>query len=447
MSIGAVYALIPVIIILILIAAAAGLRGGADLFTLLGFGTIMQMATGFGTGGAGKGISKATEFKEQMSTPTGGAKPKIAGLGKTVRAQNKTKNAARQAAFLNIKPTDDYLKSKGVTKVSDLNAAQRKELYTVILANPTGSMTKARRDAFNARTDWRKKASDFLVSTDKIKIGTEGKGFGVGNLRVNLGLMAGPGGAQFNPRFRHVKKGEALEEDKDNIKSPTGAMGKWAGGWNMPMAWTNWRELVTLKSGISNSVSKDIRRMMKEKEAEMRTAEHPEYLKNGYLNTVLRNKVSEKYEPYGPEAANIAEWRYGASRVPFVGSYGVAAATLLLAVRTVGRNAASSVGESGEPVPKMPKSSWQMANEGAVTKEFLVDRGKNKVAELEEEDRKRLEALLSEYAKNPRRSYLIRTYTPFPAVGEWTGINGWARFAGETLKTVAKPRRFKVERP
>ena len=88
-----------------------------------------------------------------------------------------------------------------------------------------------------------------------------------------------------------------------------------------------------------------------------------------------------------------------------------------------------------------------MANEGAVTKEFLVDRGKNKVAELEEEDRKRLEALLSEYAKNPRRSYLIRTYTPFPAVGEWTGINGWARFAGETLKTVAKPRRFKVERP
>ena len=55
LSFNAIYVLIPIILIIILIAAAAGLTRGTDIFELLGFGAIMGFTSGMGQGRA-KGL-------------------------------------------------------------------------------------------------------------------------------------------------------------------------------------------------------------------------------------------------------------------------------------------------------------------------------------------------------------------------------------------------------
>ncbi len=80
LSIGAIYAFIPIIVIIILIAAAAGLMRGTDIFALFGIGTLMGMASGIGKG-AGKGLGSGNKYR---STPAkflpGGTKGGVAGL-------------------------------------------------------------------------------------------------------------------------------------------------------------------------------------------------------------------------------------------------------------------------------------------------------------------------------------------------------------------------------
>ena len=62
LSLGAVYAFIPVIIIIVLIIAASG-SVGRDFFELFGFASIVGWAAGIGGGGAGKGISKSRQYR------------------------------------------------------------------------------------------------------------------------------------------------------------------------------------------------------------------------------------------------------------------------------------------------------------------------------------------------------------------------------------------------
>ncbi len=56
--IGAIYAFIPIVIIIILIAAAVGLSRGSDIFALFGIGTLIGLKGTIGTGSTGKGLTR-----------------------------------------------------------------------------------------------------------------------------------------------------------------------------------------------------------------------------------------------------------------------------------------------------------------------------------------------------------------------------------------------------
>jgi len=58
LSFGAIYALIPVIIIVILILAAAGMQRGTGIFQLFGIATLAGIGSQIGRGGAGKGLGR-----------------------------------------------------------------------------------------------------------------------------------------------------------------------------------------------------------------------------------------------------------------------------------------------------------------------------------------------------------------------------------------------------
>jgi hypothetical protein len=57
LSLGAIYAFIPIVIILILIGAAVGLTRGTDIFAALGIGALIGIGATTGKGGTGKGIA------------------------------------------------------------------------------------------------------------------------------------------------------------------------------------------------------------------------------------------------------------------------------------------------------------------------------------------------------------------------------------------------------
>ena len=59
MSLGAIYAFIPIVIIIILIAAAAGLSRGTDIFQVFGIGALIGIGSSIGKGGTGTSIKGA----------------------------------------------------------------------------------------------------------------------------------------------------------------------------------------------------------------------------------------------------------------------------------------------------------------------------------------------------------------------------------------------------
>ena len=58
LSFGGVYAFVPIVIIVILIAAAAGLSRGTSIFSAFGIGAIIGLGGSFGSGGRGKALHK-----------------------------------------------------------------------------------------------------------------------------------------------------------------------------------------------------------------------------------------------------------------------------------------------------------------------------------------------------------------------------------------------------
>ncbi len=95
LSIGAIYALIPLVIIIILIAAAVGLTRGSTIFELFGIEALVGMASAknIGAGKAGTGIGGTTMTKMQ-------ARQKLAGFGATSagKTQKVTGTLAASAA-------------------------------------------------------------------------------------------------------------------------------------------------------------------------------------------------------------------------------------------------------------------------------------------------------------------------------------------------------------
>ena len=108
LSFNAIYVLIPILIIIILIAAAAGLTRGTDIFNLLGFGAIMGFTSGMGQGRA-KGL-------RGRKYGAGGAKG--AARIKQRAAKQKKKGAA---AKVNKKSGGSVV--KGATKFGALGGA------------------------------------------------------------------------------------------------------------------------------------------------------------------------------------------------------------------------------------------------------------------------------------------------------------------------------------
>jgi len=68
LSFQAILTLIPIIVIIILIGAAAGLSRGSNIFTFFGFGSLLGFSKGIGSGGAGKSIKNIKYSKRSNST-------------------------------------------------------------------------------------------------------------------------------------------------------------------------------------------------------------------------------------------------------------------------------------------------------------------------------------------------------------------------------------------
>lgn len=329
LSIGAIYALIPVLIILILIAAAAGLRGGGDLFALLGFGAIMQMASGFGAGGAGKGISKTTEFKELMSTPGGGVKARMAGYGARSKNKASAKKMNKQNVYLRSSEgqgartaakavvtrqiVNDYVKKNGLSSPKALNSDQRREIKGIFAsmdANPRQWLVAGHRNGLDTGSGFRRFMTT-LSETDSKNIGknsTDSKG--IGKVRLAIRAKFGWGGFVLEPTIRWGTKTAFSKKGLAGYKFST------------PMA-----------NIVNNS-----RNMKAEKLANREIGQlmkSTERTNPGYVDGLMRAQVRAEYAGRGPGVAAVAEWRYGAGQVPIVGGYGAAAATVLIAAMSM----------------------------------------------------------------------------------------------------------------
>ena len=96
LSFDIIEALVPVIIVLILIAAAAGLTRGTDIFALFGLGTIMGFANA-GSGRVGKGL-KGTRYGADVIKRGRAAGKAKGGLVKNAKAAKAKYNAAKAKA-------------------------------------------------------------------------------------------------------------------------------------------------------------------------------------------------------------------------------------------------------------------------------------------------------------------------------------------------------------
>ncbi|MGC8652107.1 MAG: hypothetical protein ACP5UH_02555 [Candidatus Micrarchaeia archaeon] len=135
LSIGAIYAFIPIIIILILIAAAAGLMRGTDIFAFFGIGTLMGMASGAGRG-AGKGFSGGNKYRS--SPAKSGTIFGFAGA-----QANKLRNLQRQPLIKQGQEAQNRLETlsrPGSNPAAPLQAPGARGANTVKLAVFSGRM-------------------------------------------------------------------------------------------------------------------------------------------------------------------------------------------------------------------------------------------------------------------------------------------------------------------
>jgi hypothetical protein len=128
LSIGAVYAFIPIVIIIILILAARG-SAGRGFFDMFGISTLFTAVTGIGGGGAGKGLSSGKAAKYQASAKgkktAGAVKGVNAGIANIVKKNAAAENAVLQGMSIAElhKLIENYglgIKAKGLVTKDDL---------------------------------------------------------------------------------------------------------------------------------------------------------------------------------------------------------------------------------------------------------------------------------------------------------------------------------------
>jgi len=113
-----VYALVPVIIILIFILAAAGLTRGVSIFNLFGIGALMGIGGGVGKGGAGKGLKAASAVKRNKMKATIAKSPRgLPNLAKRLGVRQKTTHLQKKQAIY-IEKIGKNIKAKNAKKVT-----------------------------------------------------------------------------------------------------------------------------------------------------------------------------------------------------------------------------------------------------------------------------------------------------------------------------------------
>ena len=136
LSFGGVYAFVPIVIIVILIAAAAGLSRGTSIFSAFGIGAIIGLGGSFGGGGRGKALHKQGYGGKAAQRRAAAAKIQGKKLGK---------GHLKKAAALS-KGGAAALKARSISKNSSLTSAlaekgaaalSKKGLPTDIVAGAT----------------------------------------------------------------------------------------------------------------------------------------------------------------------------------------------------------------------------------------------------------------------------------------------------------------------
>lgn len=108
LSLGSVYAFIPVVVIFILILAARG-SIGRDFFEVFGIASLVGWTKGIATGGAGKGIGRGRAYKsnaERTAPAAGQAGRTLLGHQDTFRSRNDLESGGRgrRESGLGLKP-------------------------------------------------------------------------------------------------------------------------------------------------------------------------------------------------------------------------------------------------------------------------------------------------------------------------------------------------------
>lgn len=107
MSIGAIYALIPIVIIVLLIAASVGLSRGSSVFAILGIGALVDYGGTIGRGGSGRAISAGPRMN-----PKG-----LKGVGSKLTASHKGAKAALAARAAAKKNTESAVNEAVAGKI------------------------------------------------------------------------------------------------------------------------------------------------------------------------------------------------------------------------------------------------------------------------------------------------------------------------------------------
>ncbi len=156
LSIGAIYAFIPIVIIIILIAAAAGLTRGKDLFAIFGLGALIGFGGAAGRG-MGKGISKGPQIPkgtQKMAIGVGGI-ASLGAVGAAAKAKEKLtgKSNEKKASVVRNLAEEGKANKKAGTTVTPL---QQKAMEALAATNASAAgiayqQAKAGKTALNAQ--------------------------------------------------------------------------------------------------------------------------------------------------------------------------------------------------------------------------------------------------------------------------------------------------------
>ena len=224
LSFGGVYAFVPIVIIVILIAAAAGLSRGASIFSAFGIGAIIGLGGSFGGGGRGKALHKQGYG--------GGAGQRNAAKGRVQGKKFGAKDLKKAGGMLKKGAT--ALRAKKLSSNSKLTSAlaekgrealAKKGMPTDIIegaaaggigfSTMAGSKVLKRRDtAAKAKEEARKK----LVLAQEAAAGYGAQGSAKGAPLAAPSSKGGPENLGLLEKHKITKMGEKAEKTKEKLE-------------------------------------------------------------------------------------------------------------------------------------------------------------------------------------------------------------------------------------